>query len=109
MPHTKRLVDTAILVLVPLVWIAGWSTAPGAMEVCKNLDAQVARSHLVGLVHGINIIWNTIRSMLDPNVRIYEIHNNSQYDAVFCLGVIGNFMCLRLMLDKLTSFAGRNS
>ncbi len=73
---------------------------PNPMVKTPGSNGQIAGT-LLGIWHGIISPVTLVWSFIDPNIQMYEVHNDgSQYNLGFLLGVAIVFVLLGL-------FAGR--
>ncbi|HEY5270334.1 MAG TPA: hypothetical protein VII97_08355 [Anaerolineales bacterium] len=69
---------------------------PGLNPLVNTADAHGrAAGILLGLWHGVISLVTLVVSFINPNVQLYEVHNNgSQYNLGFLLGVAIVFLIL---------------
>lgn len=75
---------------------------PGANSLVNSFDA---RGHVAGILlgiwHGIISPVTLIWSFINPNVQMYEVHNNgSQYNLGFLIGMAIVFIILGALLGS---------
>ena len=76
-------------VSIPIYW-------PGPNPLVNKADAQGGIAGvLLGIWHGIISPITLVASFINPNVQMYEVHNDgSQYNLGFFLGVVILFVIL---------------
>ncbi len=76
--------------------------APGINPLAKTADAhgQVA-GILVGVWHGFISPGTLIFSFINPNVQMYEVHNDgSEYNVGFLIGIVIIILILSLLFRR---------
>jgi hypothetical protein len=81
---------TSILVIVALVLILLGGCAPGANELAHKADSKgIIAGFWRGLWNGLIAPVTFIISLFNPNVQIYEVHNNGGwYNFGFIFGLM---------------------
>jgi hypothetical protein len=76
--------------------------APGVNPVANTADAHgKVAGILVGMWHGLISPGTLVFSFINPNVQMYEVHNNgSQYNAGFLIGVVIILVVLGLLFRR---------
>jgi len=79
-----------IFILLVLVLIMAAGCAPGSNEMINSANARgVVAGFWQGLWNGIIAPVTFVISLFNPNVQMYEVHNNGNwYNFGFLLGVI---------------------